>query len=55
MLAATDPRSKQRYSMSYIYDSFSWPHCQSGKYNINRLLASLAAYNKNKQASEAVH
>ena len=53
VLTATDPRSAAHYSMSYIYDSFSWPHCksQSGLHDIEELLDTLRAYNKVRKAA----
>lgn len=50
VLTATDPRSAMHYSMPYVYDSFSWSHCKSGKYDIEELLTTLRAYNKIRQA-----
>ena len=39
-LAASDPSSAS-YSMTYIYDSFSWAHCGEGEQEIDYLLRSL--------------
>jgi hypothetical protein len=40
MVNATDPRSTS-YSMNYIYDKFTWPHCEN-EFNIDTLLVNLS-------------
>ena len=41
VLAASDPRSAA-YSMPYIYEHFSWPHCRDSSFDIAAALKAAA-------------
>ena len=40
ILQASDPTSS-KYTMGYVYDSFSWPHCSAAGYDFTVALETL--------------